>query len=43
MLCGYMLEARDRPVPATSPYLRVHSRWWSEVTWAWLAERRGWS
>ena len=43
MLCGFMLEARDRPVPATSPYLRVHSRWWSEVTWAWLAERRGWS
>jgi hypothetical protein len=42
MLCGFMLEARDRPVPPTSPYLRVHSRWWSEVTWAWLAQRRGW-
>lgn len=43
MLCGFMLEGRDRPVPPTSPYLRVHSRWWSEVTWAWLAARRGWA
>lgn len=43
MLCGFMLEARDRPVPPTSPYLRVHSRWWSEATWAWLAARRGWA
>lgn len=42
MLCGMMLEARDRPVPPTSPYLRVHARWWSEAAWAWLAERRGW-
>lgn len=42
-LCGFMLEARDRPVPPTSPYLRVHSRWWSEASWAWLAHRRGWS
>jgi aminoglycoside phosphotransferase (APT) family kinase protein len=42
-LCGFMLEARDRPVPPTSPYLRVHSRWWSEATWSWLAQRRGWS
>jgi aminoglycoside phosphotransferase (APT) family kinase protein len=43
MLWGYMTEARDRPVPATSPYLRVHSRWWSEAAWSWLASRRGWS
>lgn len=42
MLCGFMLEARDRPVPPTSPYLRVHSRWWSEAAWSWLADRRGW-
>jgi aminoglycoside phosphotransferase (APT) family kinase protein len=42
-LCGFMLEGRDRPVPATSPYLRVHCRWYSEATWAWLAHRRGWS
>ena len=42
MLCGFMLEARDRPVPPTSPYLRVHARWWSEAAWSWLAQRRGW-
>lgn len=42
MLCGLMLEARDRPVPPTSPSLRVHARWWSEAAWAWLAARRGW-
>ena len=42
MLCGFMLEARDRPVPPTSPYLRVHARWWSEAAWSWLADRRGW-
>ena len=42
MLCGFMLEGRDRPVPPTSPYLRVHARWWSEAAWSWLAQRRGW-
>lgn len=41
-LCGMMLEARDRPVPPTSPYVRVHARWWSEAAWSWLASRRGW-
>lgn len=43
LVCGYFLEGRDRPVPNSSPYLRVHSRWYSEATWAWLASRRGWS
>jgi len=43
LLCGYFLQRRDLPVPNSSPYLRVHSRWYSEVTWSWLAERRGWS
>lgn len=43
MLAGFMLENRDRPVPPTSPYLRVHSNWWAEASWAWLAARRGWS
>ncbi|MGZ4537468.1 MAG: phosphotransferase [Nocardioidaceae bacterium] len=43
VLCGFMLQARDRPVPPTSPYLRVHSRWWSEATWSWLSARRGWA
>lgn len=42
-LCGMMLEARDRPVPPSSPYLRVHGRWWSEAAWSWLAQRRGWA
>ncbi len=42
LVCGYMLECRDRPVPNSSPYLRVHARWYSEVSWAWLAARRGW-
>ena len=41
--CGFMLVSRDRPVPNSSPYLRVHARWYSEVTWSWLAARRGWS
>ena len=43
MLAGLMLEARDRPRPNSSPYLRVHANWWAEVLWAWLAARRGWS
>ena len=43
LLCGYFLQRRDQPVPNSSPYLRVHSRWYSEVTWSWLAARRGWS
>jgi hypothetical protein len=42
MVAGFMLEARERPVPPTSPYLRVHSNWWAEASWAWLASRRGW-
>lgn len=42
LVCGYMLESRDRPVPASSPYLRVHARWYAEASWAWLAQRRGW-
>lgn len=42
MLAGYMLEARDRPVPPSSPFLRVHANWWGETAWAWLASRRGW-
>lgn len=41
-MCGVMLTSRDRPVPNSSPFLRVHARWYSEVTWAWLAARRGW-
>lgn len=43
LICAYMLECRDRPVPNSSPYLRVHARWYSEAAWSWLAARRGWS
>jgi hypothetical protein len=42
MLAGFMLQARERPAPATSPYLQVHSTWWAEAAWAWLASRRRW-
>ena len=41
-IAGYMLAARERPVPPSSPYLRVHGSWWAEASWAWLAARRGW-
>jgi aminoglycoside phosphotransferase (APT) family kinase protein len=43
LVAGYFLERRDQPVPRTSPYLRVHSNWYAEATWSWLATRRGWS
>jgi hypothetical protein len=29
-------------VPHSSPYLRIHQDWYAEVTWSWLAQRRGW-
>lgn len=41
-LCGFMLGARTRPVPATSPHLRTHAEWYAAATWSWLAQRRGW-
>jgi aminoglycoside phosphotransferase (APT) family kinase protein len=43
LVCGYFMETRDRPVPNSSPYLRVHSRWYAAATWDWLARRRGWA
>ena len=42
LLCGYFLERRDQPSPYSSPYLRRHQDWCAEVSWAWLAQRRGW-
>lgn len=42
-LCGFMLEGESRPVPASSPALGVHRRWWASATWSWLAQRRGWT
>jgi len=43
LFCGYFLQRRDEPAPTSSPYLRVHQDWCAEVTWAWLARRRGWT
>jgi hypothetical protein len=43
LLCGYFLARRDGPAPHSSPYLRVHQDWCAEVTWSWLAQRRGWA
>lgn len=43
VLTGYFLQARDQPVPNSSPYLRVHQAWYAEATWSWLAVRRGWT
>jgi aminoglycoside phosphotransferase (APT) family kinase protein len=42
-LCGFMLSARGRPSPTSSPHLRTHSDWYAEAAWSWLAQRRGWS
>ncbi len=41
-LCGFMVEADERPVPPSSPFLGVHRRWWAAATWSWLAARRSW-
>lgn len=43
LLAGYFLHRRDQPVPHSSPHLRKHQDWCAEVTWAWLAHRRGWT
>lgn len=42
-LCGFMLDARERPSPQSSPYLQTHTFWYAEATWGLLAERRGWT
>jgi hypothetical protein len=42
LVCGYFLHQAGQPVPPTSPYLLDAQRWMGEVTWDWLAERRGW-
>jgi hypothetical protein len=43
LFCGYFLERRDQPAQYSSPYLRQHQDWCAEVSWAWLARRRGWT
>ena len=40
--CGFMLESGAQPTPPTSPYLRLHARWYAAAAWSWLARRRGW-
>jgi hypothetical protein len=42
-ICGFMLSARSRPSPSSSPHLRTHSDWYAEAAWSWLTQRRGWS
>ncbi len=42
-ICGFMLSARGRPAPRSSPHLRTHSDWYAEAAWSWLARRRGWT
>ena len=42
-VCGFMMDARERPSPSSSPYLQTHAFWTAEATWGWLAERRGWT
>jgi Ser/Thr protein kinase RdoA (MazF antagonist) len=42
-ICGFMLSARSRPAPPSSPHLRTHSDWYAEASWSLLAQRRGWS
>jgi len=42
LLAVYFLGAKEEPAPPTSPWLRVHQTWYADVTWAWLADRRGW-
>ena len=43
LLCGYFLDRRMQPTPNSSPHLRTHQSWYAEVTWDWLARRRGWA
>lgn len=42
LYAGYFLGAAVGEVPATSPWIRVHQRWYGEVSIDWLAQRRGW-
>jgi Phosphotransferase enzyme family len=42
VLAGYFWTACRQPAPETSPWLRVHQRWYAEATTDWLARRRRW-
>jgi hypothetical protein len=42
LLAGYFWTASEQATPQTSPWLRVHQRWYAEASTDWLARRRGW-
>jgi len=42
LLVGYFLGAAEGEAPATSPWIRIHQRWYGHVTTDWLAQRRAW-
>ena len=42
LLAGYFLKHAADPIPRAAPWVREIQRWQGEVTWHWLAERRGW-
>lgn len=42
LLAGYFLAHADKPIPRAAPWVREIQRWQGEVSWQWLAERRGW-
>ena len=42
LLHGYFATEGGQDAPPLSPYLRIHQRWYADVTLDWLANRRGW-
>jgi len=42
LLAGYFWASSSQSAPETSPWLRIHQRWYAEATTDWLARRRGW-
>jgi Ser/Thr protein kinase RdoA (MazF antagonist) len=42
VLAGYFWTACQKPTPETSPWLRIHQRWYAEATTGWLGRRRRW-
>lgn len=42
IMAGYFLTQQHEPVPASSPWVRLHQRWYGKVAWNWLSTRRGW-
>jgi hypothetical protein len=42
LLGGYFWTSSRQPTPETSPWLRIHQRWYAEASTDWLAQRRRW-